>query len=108
MFYDKFAELCKAHRKAPGFVAQEIGLSRAAITNWKYNGATPNAATASKIAEYFGVTSDYLLDTDSDKKEAPPITDGELSLILKMRDLTVNELQQITTMVDFLIAQHDQ
>lgn len=108
MFYDKFAELCKAHRKAPGFVAQEIGLSRAAITNWKYNGATPNASTTSKIAEYFGVTSDYLLDTDSEKEKAPPITDSELSLVLKMRDLKANELQQITTMVDFLIAQHDQ
>lgn len=108
MFYDKFAELCTAHRKSPSGVATELGISRAAVNKWKRNVATPNGNTVVKIASYFDVSTDYFLETDNGKKEAPPITDGELSLILKMRELTVNELQQITTMVDFLIAQHDQ
>lgn len=60
MFYDKFVELCKARGMSPAAVARDIGLSNSSTTTWKH-GAIPKGKTLQKVAEYFGVSVDYLL-----------------------------------------------
>lgn len=108
MFYDKYLELCTAQKKAPSRVATELGISRAAVNKWKNNVATPNAKTVAKIANYFGVSADFFLDTAPQKEKTPPITDDELSLIMRMRKLNQQKVDQVSSMVDFLISQSDQ
>lgn len=70
MFYDVFLRLCASKNVSPSKAAEAIGLNRAAVAKWK-NGATPSAVTAIKLADYFGVTTDYLLGKP-DQKEIPP------------------------------------
>lgn len=70
MFYDVFLRLCASKNVSPSKAAEAVGLNRAAVAKWK-NGATPSAVTAIKLADYFGVTTDYLLGKP-DKKETPP------------------------------------
>lgn len=65
-----------------------MGLSNSITTKWKKTGATPNGETLNRIAEYFGVTIDYLL---SGKEKAPTQT-GEREI----------------TMDDFTYAMHNE
>lgn len=58
-FYKRFISLCTKADKTPTGVAEEIGISRAAVTKWK-KGSGANDATIAKIADYFGVSFDWL------------------------------------------------
>lgn len=39
----------------------ELGLSKNSFVNWRDRGNVPSGATLQKIADYFGVSVDYLL-----------------------------------------------
>ena len=69
MFYDLFCELCKQKNVAPTRAALDMGISKATPTTWKNKGITPQAAQLQKIADYFGVSVDYLL--GNEQKEKP-------------------------------------
>ena len=75
MFYDLFCRLCQEKGVSPTRATIEIGLSRTIGTKWKKTGATPQGDTLQKIADYFGVSVDYLL--GNEEKPAAP-KDGEL------------------------------
>ena len=76
IFFERYAELCKAAGETPNSVAKIIGASSGSVTAWK-NGTAPRNATLSKIADYFGVSTDYLLGKET--KKAPTET-GERSI----------------------------
>ena len=61
MFFDIFNELCKAKPISCKRAAEDMGLSNSITTKWKKTGATPSGETLEKVANYFGVTTDYLL-----------------------------------------------
>lgn len=61
MFYDLYLELCKEKGVTPTRAAIEIGISKATPTTWKKRGLTPQGETLNKIANYFDVSTDYLL-----------------------------------------------
>lgn len=69
MFYDIYVELSKQRGISPSKAADEIGINRATVTNWKKKGATPSGETLAKIAEYFNVTVDCLLREGRDSAE---------------------------------------
>ena len=77
MFYDRFKELCDKRGISCNRAALEMGLSNATPTAWKKRGLTPKADTLAIIANYFGVTTDYLLGEEN--KKAPTGT-GERSV----------------------------
>lgn len=76
MFYDVFEKLCTEKGVKPGRAADEIGISRATVTNWKKNGYSPRRDILKKIAQYFGVSVDLLLD-QSEQKENPDLQKTE-------------------------------
>ena len=71
IFYERFLRLCANAKKSPSGVAAAIGLSNAAATGWK-NGKQPSDTTLYKLAEYFGVSTDYLKG-EEEQKENPGI-----------------------------------
>ena len=75
MFYDLFCALCERKGVSPTRAALEIGLSKSTPTTWKKKGTTPQAVQLKKIADYFGVTVDYLVGP----KENDPAQRGEVS-----------------------------
>ena len=75
VFYDVFNSLCSAKGISCKRASMEIGLSNSTAAKWKRTGATPNGDTLSKIADYFGVTTDYLL--NGEPKEKPSTVSGE-------------------------------
>lgn len=69
MFWDNFLLLCDRVGKSPNAVAAEIGFkSSGTVTGWK-DGTIPYERNLKKIADYFGVTVEYLL--TGEQKENP-------------------------------------
>lgn len=69
-FYDKFSELCAQRGVSPSSVAKAIGLTTANPTYWK-RGSIPKGDTLQKLADYFGVSVDYLLGSEKKKEDNP-------------------------------------
>ena len=61
MFWNIFYELCKKKGTTPTAVARELSISSGSVTFWKKEGKLPQTATLRKIADYFGVSVEYLL-----------------------------------------------
>jgi transcriptional regulator with XRE-family HTH domain len=74
-FYENYVKLCNSVGKSPSAVAVELKLGKPSVTRWK-NGAEPRDATLQKIADYFGVTVEYLKGEETKKD---PATNGEAS-----------------------------
>lgn len=64
-FYDCVTKLCKEKKISLAALAREVGLSNSATTYWKH-GSVPKYETMKKIADYFGVTVEELLDIDKE------------------------------------------
>lgn len=65
-FWKIMQKLCLENNTTPSTVVKELGLSTSMGTRWK-NGTIPHGKTLQKIAEYFDVTTDYLLGFDVTK-----------------------------------------
>ena len=59
VFYDNFIKLCKQRGVTPSAVMRTIGLNKSSASYWK-KGTTPSSDTLRKLADYFGVSMDYL------------------------------------------------
>lgn len=62
-FYSKFEQLCQSKGITSVRVREELGISQSTMASWKSRGLTPKYETVKKLADYFGVTVDYLLGT---------------------------------------------
>lgn len=60
-FYDIYLRLCNEKGISPTTAALEMGLSKSTPTTWKKRNLTPRGNALNKIANYFGVSVDYLL-----------------------------------------------
>ena len=74
MFFDRFEDLCKQKGVSKQRACIDCGLSRTAWNKWKA-GAIPNGDAVQSLADYFGVTTDYLLTGEKTKKA--PTQEGE-------------------------------
>ena len=70
MFYDNYIRLCNSVNKSPSAVALEIGIAKPTVNRWKH-GSRPTDATLGKIARYFGVSTDELLEKEHKKTPTP-------------------------------------
>ena len=61
MFYDRFEKLCIQKNISPSKAALEIGFNKSNVSRWKADGYTPRGEVLDRIANYFGVSIDYLL-----------------------------------------------
>lgn len=68
MFWEIFVRLCNDRNEKPTPVIKKLGIAVGLVTKWK-NGSTPNSITLQKIANYFGVSVDYLLGKTDIKKD---------------------------------------
>jgi len=73
-------KLLRELRKARGLSMKElgnyIGLSESTISLYETGKRQPDYATLNRLADYFGVTTDYLLGRDDKKEPVTGIGDG--------------------------------
>ena len=110
MFWENIIYLCNERGISPNGLCIELGLSNAIATKWK-KGSIPHNTTLKKIADYFGVSVDFLLgrtNVREIKKENSPATadEGVLDeyLIRRLSSLTPEELAQVNAFVQGLLA----
>lgn len=92
--YDIFEKLCVEKEVTPYRVCKETGLTTSTISNWKAGRYTPKTDKLQKIADYFGVTVDFLITgaEESEKKEITLTAKDERD-IKKDLDSIMNKLQ---------------
>ena len=61
MSYQHFKKLCEDAKVRPSEVSRATGVATSTLTEWKKGSYTPKADKIQKIADYFGVSVDYLL-----------------------------------------------
>ena len=94
MFFDIFYGLCQKKGVSCKKAAEDIGLSNSITTKWKKTGATPSGDTLQRIAEYFGVSIDYLLGKET---KNTPATGGEREDVLDDVDIAFyGEYKELT------------
>lgn len=81
LFWRQFKSLCDERETTPNKVIIDIGLSTGNPTGWK-NGKIPSTKVLKTLADYFGVTVDYLIGNSNDRnlsKEAETKTHARTS-----------------------------
>ncbi|OUQ21451.1 transcriptional regulator [Lachnoclostridium sp. An14] len=91
--YEIFEQLLQKYGVTPYKVSKETGVSQSSLSDWKLGKITPKTSTLKKIADYFGVTVDYLMtgETSSGKKETT-LTRRDERDIEKILDQTREQL----------------
>ncbi|MBF1713852.1 MAG: helix-turn-helix transcriptional regulator [Streptococcus intermedius] len=64
---NRIRELRKKARLSQQALADQIGVFRNTISNWETGYSQISLENAKNVAEYFGVTIDYLLGSESDQ-----------------------------------------
>lgn len=69
--YEIFEQLLQKYGVTAYKVAKDTGVTQTSLSNWKSGRNTPGTRTLQKIADYFGVTVDYLMTgkEEPEKKE---------------------------------------
>jgi transcriptional regulator with XRE-family HTH domain len=102
MFYDTLTQLCKAMGVKLTPLPNELGLSPSAIARWR-DGAVPNGSTLKILADYFDVTTDYLLGLETRGDFDERRLDGLLFALYKeAHDLTDGEKRRVIEFARFI------
>ena len=110
MFWENLCALCATKNTSPTSVVTELELSRGSVTSWK-NGKVPHHSTLLKIADYFGVSVDYLLTGEKEKapREIPEgLTELDAEIIKVFSSLSAEKKQQALSYLSFLLKQDDE
>lgn len=100
-FYENYVKLCNSVGKSPSAVAVELKFGKPSVTRWK-SGTEPRDATLKKIADYFGVTVEYLKGEEAKKD---PATNGKVSsakkaLINLIVDLDEEQCRKLRSIIE--------
>lgn len=93
--YEIFAQLCKQHGVTPYKVSKETGVSQPTLSEWKKGTYTPKQDKLQKIADYFGVTLDYLMGNTHADEQTPPETQKAPTLTKKDERDIAKKLEEL-------------
>ena len=108
MFYERLKELCKQKGTTVTTVVKELGMSTGNISKWK-NGNKPKADSVSALAEYLGVSTDYLLGIEEVKQKSLDILDSQVFTLTDKEKDFIRRLRKLDdegrTMVESTLIQ---
>ncbi|MBR1752844.1 MAG: transcriptional regulator [Ruminococcus sp.] len=107
MFWINFNSLCEQNGKTPNSVCKDLGFSNATATHWK-NGTPPGSKSLAKIAEYFNVSTDYLLGKAANARSViDKLSEKEKSLLTIFRQLTDAQQDLIIDKASLLVESNE-
>lgn len=104
MFYEILVRLCAEKGATPTSMVKELGISGGSVTWWK-QGKIPHAPTLKKIADYFGVTVEYLLGKEEPQKEKAPTEEALKVALFGGADVPDELWDKVTEYAKFLVEQ---
>lgn len=108
-------ELIKEHKSSQSELCRAIGASTGSFSDWKSHRSSPKQEYLVKIADFFGVTTDYLLTGDESKKY-PATGNGSgisehdklaMELIKKYDGLSDDDKRAVERMIDALLESQE-
>lgn len=110
MFYERMKALCNDHETTITVVLKQLGLSSSKGTDWK-NGTIPKGDILTKLAQHFGVTTDYLLGLSDNSFQTELEIPHSLNNVMiafhngGLEDLTQEEVTRIAEFAQFVRSQ---
>lgn len=91
--YEVFAELLKRYNVKAADICRATGLPSSLFSEWKKGKSSPKADKLQKIADYFGVTIEYLMTgKEPEKNFEPKLTPKDERDIIKKVDDILSQL----------------
>ena len=90
--YEIFEQLLQKYGLTAYKVSKETGITQSTLSDWKRGRSTPKTENMKKIADYFGVTVEYLMTGKEEPKERAP-------------ELTARDERDITKDLDRIMAE---
>ena len=85
-------------------IAEVLHVKQNTISNWEKGKTEISNGDAITLADYFGVSVDYLLGRDDAPISADNLSDGEKQLISLIKQLTDEETEELSNFVDFILS----
>ena len=113
MFGDIFVSLLKMKNCTAADVARGTGISNGLLGDYKYNRKKPSQENLSKLANFFGVSVDYLLGRDPGIEKSSAENPAELEELLnsphlretyeKLVRMNPEELELVNAQIDLIL-----
>ena len=98
--YEIFEKLCEERGVTAYRVCKSTGITTATISNWKAGRYTPKQEKMQKIADYFGVSLEYLMTGNESSQESSNLTKRDTKEITEMLNNMEDLLKQDGLMFD--------
>lgn len=99
-FIETLEKLLKEKNISAHKMSLDLGLSKSVVTAWRDRGNVPSGETLIKIADYFGVSVDYLLG-----REVPVA--ASINSPAGYESLSDAQREQIKSLIELFIAEQD-
>ena len=93
-FFERYKDLCRKKGESPTKAAANNGIGGSTVTAWK-NGSFPKGETIYKLAEYFGVSTDYLLTGEEQTYTAIRTADPDVEIFERINALKREDLRRL-------------
>ncbi len=92
--YEIFEQLLQRYGITAYKVSKETGVTQSTLSDWKRGRSTPKTENMKKLADYFGITVDYLMTgIDTPKQKERELTPKDQRDIAKDLDSIMDKLQ---------------
>ncbi len=98
--YEIFSELLQQYGVTPYKISKETGVSQSTLSDWKRGVSTPKQDKLKKIADYFGVSLEYLMTGKEESEKEPKLKPKDEKEIKEILANTEQLLKQEGLMFD--------
>ena len=98
--YEIFEQLLQKYGVSAYKVAKETGVTQSTLSDWKRGRSTPKSENMKKLADYFGVSIDYLMTGKEEGEKEPKLKPKDEKEIKEILANTEQLLKQDGLMFD--------
>ncbi|MDT2597663.1 helix-turn-helix transcriptional regulator [Enterococcus dongliensis] len=101
MFGQKLIELRKQKKLTQADMAKILGVARTTYSSYEQGRRTPDVELQNKIADFFGVTLDYLHGREA--KEESELSSNQMTVAAHIDDdVSDEEMKEILSFIDYI------
>ncbi|NTK60265.1 hypothetical protein A5816_000540 [Enterococcus sp. 3G1_DIV0629] len=101
--YERVSDLAKKQGLSVFDLADKLNLSRNSIYSWKKS--SPKAETLQKVADYFDVSTDYLLGRTNVPNQIEDVSDDNMDPLVYYRmddtDMSPEDMEEVRRQIEF-------
>ena len=107
MFSDSLKKLRKAKNLTQIELAKKLNVANGTVGNWESGNRQPDYETLKKIAEFFNVTTDYLLGREQTFLKTNSLTENQKKGIRLAEQLSAEQMEKVIEYASFLKSKEE-